>query len=91
MSTDTGGIPEIARKAFEAVDDDNNGYISFEELEACMRNVATHLGQPEPTTEAIRQTTGALDTNYDGKISLEEFSVLVNDLFVAIIEAKESN
>ncbi len=91
MSTNPGEISEITRKAFAAVDDDNNGYISYEELEACMRNVAQHLGTPEPTSDAIRQTAGALDANADGKISLEEFSVLVSDLFVAIIEAKKSD
>ncbi len=89
MTSKGTDIAKIAQQAFNIVDSDKNGYVSYEELGECMKAVARKLGTPEPSDDQILQAVGALDTNKDGNISLEEFSVLVEGLLSAIIDLKE--
>ncbi|MFF4234264.1 EF-hand domain-containing protein [Actinomadura geliboluensis] len=60
------------RATFELVDVDGDGYISTAEL----KNLMTKLGQDVTETRAVEVVVAA-DANRDGKISLEEFTALM--------------
>ncbi|MEV0668337.1 EF-hand domain-containing protein [Actinomadura luteofluorescens] len=60
------------RATFELVDVDGDGYISTAEL----KNLMTRLGQDITETRAVEVVVAA-DANKDGKISLEEFTALM--------------
>ena len=60
------------RATFELVDVDGDGYISTAEL----KNLMTKLGQDITETRAVEVVVAA-DANHDGKISLAEFAVLM--------------
>ncbi|WP_067472756.1 EF-hand domain-containing protein [Actinomadura hibisca] len=63
---------EQYRATFELVDVDGDGFISPGELKSLMRA----LGQEISDTRAVEVVVAA-DANRDGKISLEEFAVLM--------------
>lgn len=60
------------RATFELVDVDGDGYISTAEL----KNLMSKLGQDITSTRAVEVVVAA-DANGDGKISLEEFTALM--------------
>ncbi|TDB75037.1 EF-hand domain-containing protein [Actinomadura sp. KC216] len=60
------------RATFELVDVDGDGYISTAEL----KNLMSKLGQDITDTRAVEVVVAA-DANGDGKISLEEFTALM--------------
>jgi Ca2+-binding EF-hand superfamily protein len=60
------------RATFELVDVDGDGYISTAEL----KNLMSRLGQDITATRAVEVVVAA-DANGDGKISLEEFTALM--------------
>ncbi|MFI0408985.1 EF-hand domain-containing protein [Actinomadura sp. 3N508] len=60
------------RATFELVDVDGDGYISTAEL----KNLMSKLGQDITGTRAVEVVVAA-DANGDGKISLEEFTALM--------------
>ncbi|MER7545638.1 EF-hand domain-containing protein [Spirillospora sp. NPDC127506] len=60
------------RATFELVDVDGDGYISTAEL----KNLMSRLGQDITDTRAVEVVVAA-DANRDGKISLEEFTSLM--------------
>jgi Ca2+-binding EF-hand superfamily protein len=60
------------RATFELVDVDGDGYISADEL----KNLMSKLGQDITATRAVEVVVAA-DANGDGKISLAEFTALM--------------
>lgn len=60
------------RATFELVDVDGDGYISTGEL----KNLMSRLGQDITGTRAVEVVVAA-DANRDGRISLEEFTALM--------------
>ena len=73
-------LTEIARAAFEAVDTDGSGFIEEPELKTVMKSVAQDIGMDEPSDSDVRDVFLELDANGDGKISLEEFKVLIRQV-----------
>jgi Ca2+-binding EF-hand superfamily protein len=65
--------PEQYQATFELVDADGDGYISAEELKSLMKA----LGQEITDTRAVEVVVDA-DGNRDGKISLEEFTAMMD-------------
>ncbi len=70
----------LVEKTFNTADLDGSGFIERNELEVIIKSIHLSLNIPPPTQEDIDKEFKRLDTNYDGKISKEEFSVLVKDL-----------
>ena len=70
----------LVEKTFNTADLDGSGFIERNELEVIIKSIHLSLNIPPPTQEDIDKEFRRLDTNYDGKISKEEFSVLVRDL-----------
>lgn len=42
-----------------------------------MKNVAQDIGVEEPSAEEVKEVMKELDENGDGKLSMEEFQVLI--------------
>lgn len=73
-------LHEIAKSAFDAVDSDRSGFIDEPELKSVMTSVAQDIGMDAPTDSDVQDVLKELDKNNDGKISLEEFKVLIRQV-----------
>ena len=71
---------EVAKAAFDAVDSDHSGFIDEPELKTVMCSVANDIGMDQPSDSDVRDVLRELDTNRDGRISLEEFKVLIRQV-----------
>ncbi|XP_077594715.1 parvalbumin beta-like [Stigmatopora nigra] len=70
-----GKSAEVVKQAFAVIDQDKSGYIEEEELKLFLQNFsASARALTDKETQAFLQ---AGDTDGDGKIGVEEFSVLV--------------
>ena len=78
--TDDRKLHEIAKAAFDAVDTDGSGYIEEPELKTVMSSVASDIGMDSPSDSDVKDVFLELDANGDGKISLEEFKVLIRQV-----------
>ena len=58
------------REMFLKLDTDNNGFLTFDELEAGMQDISQifHLAEPD-----VRDMLRAVDVNGDGRIDYTEF------------------
>jgi len=77
---DTYTLDKIARNVFRQVDTDDSGYISESELETLMKNIASQCDSPTPTRGDIQDAMRAIDTNNDGRVSFDEFKVLIIEI-----------
>ena len=81
-------VKKICKAAFDEVDTDKSGNIDQKELGALMAKISAEANIDPPTEADVAEAMTALDTNKDGQISLEEFSVLVLEILKALA-AKE--
>lgn len=77
---------EVAKVAFDSVDTDRSGQIDGAELEKVMVQIATDMGAEAPTKEDVQEVLQHLDTDNSGKISFDEFKVLIKDVLEAMLE-----
>jgi Ca2+-binding EF-hand superfamily protein len=77
---------EVAKVAFDSVDMDKSGQIDSLELEKVMIQIATDMGADPPTKEDVQEVLEHLDTDKSGKISFEEFKILIRDVLEAMLE-----
>jgi Ca2+-binding EF-hand superfamily protein len=77
---------EVAKVAFDSVDTDKSGQIDGCELEKVMVQIATDMGADPPTKEDVMEVLEHLDTDKSGKISFDEFKVLIRDVLEAMLE-----
>ncbi|CAG9316981.1 unnamed protein product [Blepharisma stoltei] len=73
-------LHDIAKAAFDAVDADRSGFIDEPELRTVMCSVANDIGMDTPSDSDVRDVLRELDTNRDGRISLDEFKVLIRQV-----------
>mmetsp|Transcript_20442 Transcript_20442/g.38268 ORF Transcript_20442/g.38268 Transcript_20442/m.38268 type:complete len:96 (-) Transcript_20442:7925-8212(-) len=73
-------LNEVVKAAFESVDTDGSGYIDAPELKKVMSSVAGDIGMPEPSDADVLEVMQELDANNDGKISEDEFKVLIKQV-----------
>jgi len=62
-------VQEQVKTVFNSFDKDGNGYLEREEI----KSVAKELGAEFKSEEELDKLMKLIDTNGDGKISLEEF------------------
>ena len=77
---DESKLNEIVKAAFESVDTDGSGYIEEAELKVVMTSVARDISMTEPTEQDVAEVLRELDSNRDGKVSQEEFKVLIRQV-----------
>jgi Ca2+-binding EF-hand superfamily protein len=81
---------EVAKVAFDSVDTDRSGQIDALELEKVMAQIASDMGAEAPSKEDVAEVLEHLDTDKSGKISFEEFKVLIKDVLECMLEDEEA-
>jgi Ca2+-binding EF-hand superfamily protein len=79
---------EVAKVAFDSVDTDRSGQIDAAELEKVMVQIASDMGADPPSKEDVQEVLEHLDTDKSGKISFEEFKILIKDVLEAMVESE---
>jgi len=76
MACDKAAIEKEIKQCFDAVDTDKSGFIESGEVEALFLQIYQRKGNTaNPKTKgAVEAFVKELDTNKDGKVSLQEFS-----------------
>lgn len=87
--SDPEKLKKFVRAAFETMDKDKSGYLERNELEAVMANVASDINQSPPTKADVDEVLRELDENKDGRISLTEFQVLMEQVLLVMLEEEE--
>jgi len=72
---EAGTQEDELRAAFEIFDLDGNGYIDRDEL----KNVLAKLSGKTPTDAEVDAMMGEADADGDGKITFEEFKIMMKD------------
>lgn len=84
---DEKAFSKIVDIAFDAADTDKSGFVERKELKEVMTQAFKQFGAPSPPSDAdIDEELKKLDKNKDGKISKEEFRVLIKDILIVMIE-----
>ncbi len=73
-------LREVAKLAFDGVDTDQSGFVDEAELSNLMNSMAGELGIPVPSPKEVKDAFKAMDTDKNGKVTLDEFTVLVRQI-----------
>ena len=76
----------LVEKTFKSSDLDGSGFIEKNELAILLKSIHNTLNIPPPSNEDIEKELRRLDKNSDGKISKQEFRVLVKDLAMFTVD-----
>jgi Ca2+-binding EF-hand superfamily protein len=76
----------ITKEIFKLIDEDGNEYIELDELYNIMCIVARQMKVEDPSYEDIKDIVNTFDTDYDEKISVDEFEVFVREILEKMIE-----
>jgi Ca2+-binding EF-hand superfamily protein len=79
-------LKKVARMAFNVVDKDRSGQVTYEELESLMVDVATKVGCQKPSKDEVIEALKTMDTDNDGHISIQEFTVLIKEILMMMLE-----
>lgn len=79
-------LRKISLLAFNCIDLDRSGTISENELHSLMADLARRIGCPAPSMPEVEGAMRAMDHNNDGLISVDEFTVLIKELILMIID-----
>jgi len=64
---------EAALRAFKGIDQNNNGYLDFNEIESLLIKFSNNNNVPPPTKEQINELLVQLDLDKNNKIDFNEF------------------
>ena len=73
-------LAAMIEKSFKEADKDNSGYIDGDELETVLGKFYKEVGVPAPTKADIEDACKKLDYDKDGKIQMNEYSILVKNM-----------
>ena len=82
-------LTTVASNAFTDADADRSGFIDEKELMKVMIKVCSALNVPKPSSSQIKDVLTSIDKNKDGKISLQEYIVLVKGILQAFVRKLE--
>lgn len=80
----------ISEAAFNVLDFSKNGLLEKTEIELHLSNLAKDLNLRKPTKEEMENLMKEIDVNKDGKIDVEDFDSLVENLLEDMHEATEA-
>ena len=73
-------LNQVAKMAFDGVDADHSGFVDESELGNLMTTMAAELNIPAPKPNEVKDAFKAMDTDKNGKVTLDEFTVLVKQI-----------
>ena len=76
----------ITKEIFKLIDEDGNEFIELNELYNVMCLVAKKMNLDSPSYEEIKDIVNTFDTDYDEKISIDEFEVFVREILEKMID-----
>lgn len=79
-------IISIADSAFQAVDSDNSGLITEDELFIILNCISKDLGLNEPSEDEVQEILEMTDIDKSGKLDRNEFRILFKKILEAAIE-----
>jgi len=88
--SDKEKIRMIARAAFEVLDTKKTGFLDKADVEAHLVNIAKDLNVKKLTKEETDGLMKELDKKRDGKLDLEEFESLVEEVLINMHECIEN-
>ena len=71
---------KFTETTFKMADKDNSGLINSEELYNILYVISLDIGANPPSKEDAKEILVHLDTDRSGKISLNEFKILIKDI-----------
>ncbi len=86
---DVKKFEEVARAAFDSVDTDRSGEIDGKELGKIMNQLAKETNTVAPSAKEVQEVLEALDEDKSGKISYDEFKVLIREVLQHMAEDEE--
>ena len=87
--TDEKQLSQFAATSFLEYDTDKSGYIDEKELGKVMNKVTAALNCPKPTASQLKELFHNIDQSSDGKISLEEFKILLKKILNHYLKSLE--
>lgn len=91
---DDAKLTAISDAAFDAVDTDKSGCLSFDEYVVMVKQTTVQAGFEAPDKSELDAVWAAtlkeLDRNNDGKVDRKEFKVLMKQILAAMVEFQNS-
>lgn len=87
--SDKQKLRNLTESAFKKVDIDQSGFVEKDELQKVMEDVAKDIGVEKPTKEDVEEVLKELDENKDGRLSLDEFQVLIEQVLEQMARIQE--
>jgi Ca2+-binding EF-hand superfamily protein len=81
----------VATNAFNEADSDKSGFIDEKELTKVLTKVISALNFPKPSSSQIKEVLSSIDKNKDGKVSIQEFLILLKGVIQLTIQKLENN
>jgi calmodulin len=82
-------LRNLSEAAFKKVDIDQSGFVEKNELQKVMEDVAKDIGTERPSKDDVDEVLKELDENKDGKLSLDEFQVLIEQVLEQMVRIQE--
>jgi Ca2+-binding EF-hand superfamily protein len=79
---------EVAKAAFDSVDSDRSSSIDVTELEKVMKQIAHDFKSDPPSKDEVAEMFERLDADESGKISFDEFLILIRDVLIIMLDEK---
>lgn len=89
LLNDPNRLRNLAKGAFDAVDQDSSGFIEESELHTIMTKVAKTIGAPAPSKQQVKAVLIEIDANRDGQVGFDEYLTLVRKTLQKIINAED--
>ena len=71
---------KFTESTFGMADTDSSGLINSDELYSILYKISTDIGANPPSREDTKDIVIHLDTDRSGKISINEFQILIKDI-----------
>ncbi|CAK60628.1 unnamed protein product (macronuclear) [Paramecium tetraurelia] len=85
----TQKVKKITKVAFNALDEDDSGFLERKELISILNNCADTLKIERPSSEEMDEILKELDENSDGKVSENEFQALIEKVLRIMAKIEE--
>ncbi|OMJ82917.1 hypothetical protein SteCoe_16246 [Stentor coeruleus] len=70
-------LRKVASESFNVIDTDKSGFLDEKELASALNNTCKSLNVQKPSRSEVRSILNSIDSNSDGKISLDEYVTFI--------------